>query len=308
MSRELARISHQPSAATADPLAVAGGVLLLLLATAPAAGQAPVVDGGQIRHSHGQIVVPVYEGWFEDAQGDIQVAFGYLNRNYEESVDIPIGPDNRMQPGAADQGQPTHFPPRREKGVFTVKVPDPAPETEITWTLTHRGHTYAIPANLDPLFNIDALRQRGGEFDGNTPPVLTFPASGVSSQGPAGATLDLTTRVARPVPIEVAVTDDGLPPPVDHDAFYSRFEQRSAVAVRPPPVVRGLKVVWSLHRGPGAVVVDPAEVALDAGRAVTTATFDRPGEYVLRAKAVEGPRPFGFCCWTNGYVRITVTP
>ena len=188
------------------------------------------------------------------------------------------------------------------------RLPDPAPETEISWTLTHRGQTYTVPANLDPLFNIDALRQRGGEFDGNTPPVLTFPASGASSQGPAGATLDLTTRASRPLSIDVEVTDDGLPPPVDHDVFYSRFEQRTAVAVRPPRVARGLQVVWSRYRGPGAVAFDAAETAVQEGRATATATFERPGEYVLRAKAVEGPRPFGFCCWTNGYVRVTVTP
>ena len=288
--------------------ATATGLSLLLSAALVLAAQAQLPDNGQIRHASGRNVVPVYEGWFEEPDGAIQVAFGYLNRNYEETVDIPVGPDNRMQPGPADQGQPTHFPPRREKGVFTVELPDPAPETGIAWTLTHRGQTYTVPANLDPLFNIDALRQRGGEFDGNTPPVLTFSASGASSQGPAGAALDLAARVAQPLPIDVEVTDDGLPPLADHDVFYSRFEQRTAVAVRPPPVPRGLKVVWSKYRGPGAVAFDAAETAVPAGRGTATATFERPGEYVLRAKAVEGPRPFGFCCWTNGYVRVTVTP
>lgn len=284
------------------------GASLLLSAALVLVGQAQLPDNGQIRHASGRNVVPVYEGWFEDPSGSIQIAFGYLNRNYEEAVDIPVGPDNRLQPGPADQGQPTHFPPRREKGVFTVRLPDPAPETEISWTLAHRGQTYTVPANLDPLFNIDALRQRGGEFDGNTPPVLTFPASGASSQGPAGATLDLTTRASRPLSIDVEVTDDGLPPPVDHDVFYSRFEQRTAVAVRPPRVVRGLQVVWSRYRGPGAVAFDAVEATVREGRASATATFERPGEYILRAKAVEGPRPFGFCCWTNGYVRVTVAP
>ena len=284
------------------------GFTVLLSAAAVLAGHAQLPDNGQIKHARGRNVVPVYEGWFEDPRGAIQVAFGYLNRNYEEAVDIPVGPDNRIQPGPADQGQPTHFPPRREKAVFTVALPNPAPETEVTWTLTHRGQTFTVPANLDPLFNIDALRQRGGEFDGNTPPVLTFPASGGSAQGPAGIALHLTTRVSQPVPIEVAVTDDGLPPPEDHDVFYSRFEQRTAVAIRPPRTPRGLKVLWSRYRGPGGVTFDDAEVTVTNGHARTTAAFDRAGEYVLRAKAVEGPRPFGFCCWTNGYVRVTVTP
>ncbi|MYI74421.1 MAG: hypothetical protein F4057_03630 [Acidobacteria bacterium] len=104
------------------------------------------------------------------------------------------------------------------------------------------------------------------------------------------------------------MTDDGLPPPEDHDVFYSRFEQRTAVAVRPPRVPRGLKVLWSKYRGPGGVAFDEAEVTIMDGHGQTTVAFDRPGEYVLRANAVEGPRPFGFCCWTNGYVRVTVTP
>ena len=284
------------------------GATVLLSAAAVLSGQAQLPDNGQIQHARGRNVVPVYEGWFEDPDGGIQVAFGYLNRNYEETIDIPVGPDNRIQPGPSDQGQPTHFPPRREKGVFTVRMPDPAPETEISWTLTHRGQTYTVPANLDPLFNIDALRQRGGEFDGNTPPVLAFPASGASSQGPAGASLILTTPVAQPLPLDVDVRDDGLPPPEDHDVFYSRFEQRTAVAVRPPRAPRGLKVVWSKYRGPGDVTFEAAEITVVEGRARTTAEFERPGEYILRATAVEGPRPFGFCCWTNGYVRVTVTP
>ena len=284
------------------------GVALLLVLALVLVGHAQLPDNGQIQHARGRNVVPVYEGWFEDPDGGIQLAFGYLNRNYEETVDIPIGPENRVHPGPQDQGQPTYFPPRREKGVFTVRLPDPAPQTEISWTLTHRGQTYAVPANLDPLFNIDALRQRGGEFDGNTPPVLTFPESGGSSQGPAGATLELTTPVSQPLRIDVAVADDGLPPPEDHDVFYSRFEQRTAVAVRPARVPRGLRVLWSKYRGPGGVTFDAADAAVADGRAHATARFDRPGEYILRAKAIEGPRPFGFCCWTNGYVRVTVTP
>ena len=104
------------------------------------------------------------------------------------------------------------------------------------------------------------------------------------------------------------MTDDGLPPREDHDVFYSRFEQRTAVAVRPPRAPRGLKVLWSKYRGPGSVAFDEAEVTIMDGHGQTTVAFDRPGEYVLRAKAVEGPRPFGLCCWTNGYVRVTVTP
>jgi hypothetical protein len=270
---------------------------------------AQVIDtGGQIRHNAGQAVVPVYEGWFEDSNGDIQVAFGYLNRNYEETIDIPIGSNNKIEPGPPDQGQPTHFPPRREKSVFAVMVPKSTPDTEITWTLTHRGQTYTIPANLDQVFNIDALQQRGGEFDGNKPPVLTFSSNGLLSQGPAGQTLALTSVVSQPLSLAVAITDDGLPSLLEHDVFYSRFEQRSGLAIRPPVIPHGLKVIWSKYRAPGPLVFSESEVTVLDGAAMTTVTFGMPGEYILRAKAAESPSSFGLCCWTNGYVHVTVTP
>jgi len=265
-------------------------------------------EANQIRHSSGQNVVPVYEGWFEDQDGNIQVTFGYLNRNYEEIIDIPIGSNNAIAPGPADQGQPTHFLLRREKSVFTVAVPKSGLDTEITWTLSHRGQTYTIPANLNPEFNIDALQQRGGEFDGNTPPVLTFPANGISSSGPTGSSLELDTVVTQPLTVAVKITDDGLPPPIEHDVFYSRFEQRSGVAVRPPVTQPALKVLWTKYRGPGVVSFSESEVAIADGTATTMVTFTRPGEYVLRAKAVENAGSFGLCCWTNGYVRVMVTP
>lgn len=270
---------------------------------------AQAVDaGGQIRHAVGQTVVPVYEGWFEDPNGDIQVVFGYLNRNYEETIDILVGSGNKIEPGPADQGQPTYFPPRREKSVFAVAVPKSTPDIEIIWTLTHRGQTYAIPANLDQVFNIDALQQRGGEFDGNTPPVLTFTSNRISSQGPAGATLALTTSVSKPLTLDIEMTDDGLPPPQEHGVFYSRFEQRSGLAIRPPVTSTGLKVIWSKYRGAGSLEFSPSEVVVSDGSARTMVKFGLPGDYILRAKAVEGPRSFGLCCWTNAYVRVTVTP
>ena len=265
-------------------------------------------DSGQIRHATGQTVVPIYEGWFEDPEGNIQVSFGYLNRNYEETIDIPIGPNNSIEPGPVDQGQPTHFPPRRQAGVFTIAVPMSAPDTEITWTLTYRGHTFSIPANLDPLFNVDSLRQSGGAYDGNTPPVLTFTSGDASAQGPAGTSIELTTSRSRPLTLDVRVSDDGLPPVRDHDVFYSRFEQRGGAASRPRPTPRGLTVRWSKYRGPGLVTFSDSDASVSQGEASTTAMFSQAGEFILRAQVVEGRRSGGQCCWTNGYVRVVVTP
>jgi len=105
----------------------------------------------QNEHRTGQYVSPVYEGWYKDRDGSIKVVFGYQNLNTEEIVDVPIGPNNKIEPGPADQGQPTHFLTGRQYGLFAVTVPKNALTTELTWTLNVRGHEMSIPANLNPL-------------------------------------------------------------------------------------------------------------------------------------------------------------
>src|SRR5579862_2718489 len=77
----------------------------------------------QLRHWTGQGVAPVYEGFDANADGSFNMWFGYMNRNYEEELDIPVGPNNSFQPGPADRGQPTHFAVRRHKDIFSVTVP-----------------------------------------------------------------------------------------------------------------------------------------------------------------------------------------
>ena len=48
-----------------------------------------------------------------NADGSSRCYFGYMNTNWLEEFDVPIGPDNAIEPGGPDQGQPTHFYPRR---------------------------------------------------------------------------------------------------------------------------------------------------------------------------------------------------
>ena len=91
-------------------------------------------------YSRGQNASPAYEGWEEDTDGSRYFLFGYINRNWEEVLDVPVGPENYFEPGDADQGQPTHFFPRRNRFVFHVPVPDDFSETdELVWTLTTKG-------------------------------------------------------------------------------------------------------------------------------------------------------------------------
>src|SRR2546425_5748091 len=96
---------------------------------------------GQVRHNSGQNVVPVFEGWEKNADGTFNFVFGYMNRNYAEQPEIPIGPNNYFSPGPADQGQPAHFYPRRQQYMFKVKVPADFGRNELVWTLTRNGQT-----------------------------------------------------------------------------------------------------------------------------------------------------------------------
>ena len=130
----------------------------------------------------GQTVTPVFEGWYRNPDGTFSISFGYFNRNTQEVVDVPIGPNNFIEPGAQNQGQPTEFQPRRHWGVFAVKVPADFGEKTVTWTLKLRGASYAIPGNLRANWQIDALEGEAGS--GNTPPALKFDANGAGRQRP----------------------------------------------------------------------------------------------------------------------------
>src|SRR5215471_5846052 len=126
----------------------------------------------QIRYSSGQNVVPVYEGWERNPDGSFNMVFGYMNRNYEEQLDIPTGPDNNISPGNSDQGQPTHFYRRRQQFVFKIKVPKDWGRKDLVWTLTSRGKTEKAFGTLAPIWELGNLvyqENRGG------PGVLSWP-------------------------------------------------------------------------------------------------------------------------------------
>ena len=279
------------------------GVVCLVLAAGTllqAGVQQPAINS-QLRHARGQGVVPVYEGWFEDAAGAVHASYGYVNLNLEEALDIPIGPDNAIAPGPADRGQPTHFLAGHQKGVFTVPLPEGAASEEITWTLGVRGQSMSIPSNLGPLYQIEGLVTNGGPFPGNTPPVLQLREDGASGQGPVGLTLDMVieTAASRDTPLDLWIADDGLPG--DQDPLVIRSLQ-SGQRTRQG---RRMSVTWSKYRGPGAVQFADATPAIEGGAAHTTARFSKPGAYVLRVLAQDGSGLNG-CCWTNGYVHANV--
>src|SRR3954470_7190736 len=144
-----------------------------------------------LRHWSGQGVAPVYEGFDLNADGSFNMWFGYMNRNYEEEIDLPVGADNTFEPGG-DRGQPTHFTTRRHKDVFKVTVPKEFADKTLIWKLTTRGKTEQVIATLKPVWQIDGwLTTRGcnsEKVSSNLPPVVNV---AVSDQSAAGTTLTL---------------------------------------------------------------------------------------------------------------------
>jgi hypothetical protein len=275
------------------PLAVLVGGALMFASAATGQQESPrPAGGGTMLEASGQTVTPVFEGWFTNPDGTVSLSFGYYSRNREEIVDIPLGPDNFVEPRQFDGRQPTHFLPQpRDRGpgrglrywsVFTITVPADY-EGEVSWTLRNRGETFAIPGHRRlPNYEMDALRV---DASGSTPPFLRLEQNGKVGFGPGGVEIGpLRATVGQPLRLDVWSTDDTDPP----------------VALR-----------WFHHQGPGRVTFDVEEPVPQGaeGHATTLATFSAPGEYMLRVRATNDATEFDrYCCWTNGYVRVTVAP
>ena len=231
-------------------------------------------------YSRGQNVAPAFEGWERNEDGSFNFLFGYMNRNWLEEVDVPIGEDNAFSPGPADRGQPTHFLPRRNRFVFKVRVPPDWGDRELVWTLTSNGVTERAYATLRPDYIVDntvVMSETGAlgagssspEMRANQPPAITL-------EGPA----ERETSVGRPVTITVHVEDDGLlrprrrrtPPPPETaedsaraDSVWNAPPTFSRRQLAPPSrvtvqKVNGLFMSWFLYRGEGDVSFEPPQV------------------------------------------------
>jgi hypothetical protein len=241
----------------------------------------------------GQSITGAYEGWYTNPDGSYSLLVGYFNRNRTQTLDIPIGPNNRIEPGGPDMGQPTHFEARRQWGTFVVKVPKDFGAKKLTWTIVANGVTNVIPLNINELWIVEPLKDAGV---GNTPPVVRFSEDGPTFTGPPETVANYyEARVGTPLTLNAWVTDDGVKPP-----------ERAA---REGP---NASIRWGKFRGPGDAKFAEASPKVDekaGGKAATTVTFSEPGEYVLRVVATDasGEGGGGFqCCWTTTHVKVTV--
>ena len=298
-SLELNPTLHKKREGWGTPVKFIFAICTLLLAVLPLHGQSHLPM--EPLHDSGQSVTGAFEGWFKNSDGSVSLLFGYFNRNLKEELDIPIGPNNHIEPGGPDQGQPTHFLTRRHWGVFTVTVPKDFGEQKLIWILVANGQTTSIPGSLNPLWELSPFFEIGL---GNTPPIVSFEDGGPSVQGPRPITAQRTAKLASPLALTAWVADDAKTYP-------------GAKPPSTPPVV----VTWSKFRGPGDVVFANAKPAVEKiegkttaafnGRSTTTVKFSEPGEYILEVVANdwsgEGGRGF-LCCWTNALVKVSVQP
>src|ERR1700730_6604608 len=191
--------------------------LALALSILRAGGDA----SAQTLYSSGQTVQPAFEGWERNRDGTFTFWFGYLNRNYVEEPIVPIGPDNFLEPGPADRGQPTHFYPRRQMFVFKVTVPADWGKKDLVWTVRHNGKALTAVASLLPSWIIDEgvwkanrgsgqsspepnerMRMKEGEYRPNQRPSVNVVGDST-----------LTVTLPATVTLTVAASDDGKPGP-----------------------------------------------------------------------------------------------
>jgi hypothetical protein len=265
-------------------------VSMLALGITALAQQLPLQP---VRES-GQGVTPAFEGWYQNPDGSYMLLVGYFNRNLKETLDIPIGPNNRVEPGGPDQGQPTHFLPRRGWGVFTIRVPKDFGDKRLTWTITANGQTNSVPVGLIKGYQVEPFLEAAQK---NEPPRVQFDPKGEALYGPpSGLALTLTGVVGQPVTISGVVIDNGADDP---DLTPAQLKQ--------PPIT----IFLSKYRGEGEVTFAEARPRpAQDGKFSTTATFSAPGEYIVRVQVNDrtGDGGGGFqCCWTNAHVKVNIS-
>jgi hypothetical protein len=255
----------------------------------------------------GQNIAPAYEGWEENPDGSFNLVFGYFNRNWDEEIDLPVGPDNRLESGAADQGQPTHFFPRRNRFVFRVRVPKDFGQQELVWSLTSHGKTEKAYATLKPDYFMDDVvimnNNGAGGAGGGSPDTIGNKAPTLVVDGDKTRTV----KVGQPVVLSALATDDGKPRPRPMPSPLSVAAQSARGT---PNAANGLRLSWFVYRGPDKVSFDPPQIKVwedyrdganspwsagwaappvpPEGRWISRATFRDPGTYVLRCLAHDG--------------------
>jgi hypothetical protein len=244
-------------------------------------------------------IYATFEGWGPLKDGTNALLLGYFNRNKTQTLDIPIGPDNNIEPGGPDMGQPTHFLTGRQYGMFAILVPKDFGNKKLTWTINANGHKTAVQFWLNPPYWIEFFKNTANE---NEPPRIKFAMGGPEYIGPPRerTVATLTATVGQPLDLTAWAADQpptrlfGETPGGDGAAAAAgaRPAARPNPANEPPPAFIGgrvvsvapaaggggaaaaaegrrprgdIQVLWRKYRGPGDVKIAEESLALENG-------------------------------------------
>jgi hypothetical protein len=262
------------------------------------------------KFNNGQGLQPIFEGWSKNPDGTFEMWYGYYNRNFLETLLVPVGPDNviglpagpenKISLTQADRGQPTVFLPRIHRKAFSVAVPGDFGKKQLVWTVTVRGETQKAIGWLQREWEIDPIyggKARNAESLKNKPPELTL-------------NVPSTVKLPNPLALAATVVDDGLPTPrkgppsraigQETPPTLKPLPDQAEIPVNVPGIgggrgagaggqgPQGLVLNWIVWRGPAAVTFDHATTQVKDPKVIVTATFTKPGTYVLRAIADDG--------------------
>ena len=268
-------------------------------------------------------LAPFMEGWYANEDGTFSISFGYLNLN-EDTLYIPVGENNFLEPAEFNGMQPTVFFPGHQRGLFTADLPADMRDQDVRWTLRKvNGDVTNVPGRVSSnAYELDWMPRPHGSLH----PSVSFDSQSGVGRGPPGIMAERTRTVAVGSPLTLSVN---AMDPSERDREDFRF--REAIPLR---------VIWSQLQGPGRVeytrhepnpeVEEEEEDDDDAdsrrrpeprgpqviplseghGTARVIVTFPAPGEYLMLAQVDNWSAPDSSsgdqCCWTNGYVRVTV--
>ena len=261
----------------------------------------------QTRYAVGQNIVPVFEGWERNADGSFNMVYGYMNRNYDEPLDVPVGPEQpssspvtpiRVNPRISTTGDSNSSSRCASRRTGARRI----------WSgrIVSRGKTEKAFGSLWPIWELDTgvyQENRGGAGelgDEDQPPVATLidsprpvpQPSWSRSLSPSRSPTTDCRRLARDAPpprrnvIRTAPSSPRAAAPEASVAPGPRRESPLTQAVVKLDPGMSLGVIWIVYRGDAAhVTFNPAKIAVKDGKATTTVQFSAPGTYVVRGYA-----------------------
>ena len=278
-------------------------------------------------------LAPFMEGWYANEDGTFSISFGYLNLN-DDTLMIAVGEDNFLEPAEFNGMQPTVFFPGHHRGLFTVDLPADMQDEDVWWTLRKaNGDVTRVPGRAtSDAYELDWIPRPHGSL----PPSVSFDSQSGVGRGPPGimAQRRQTVSVGEPLTLSVNATD-----PSERDREDFRFREAIPLRVVWSQLQGPATVEYTRHEsnplpeeeeeeepdsaaaaggafgfvdlgqdGPAGPEVIPLSEGHGTGRVIVT--FSEPGEYLMLAKvdnfnqsdSSDGDQ----CCWTNGYVRVTV--